>query len=135
MSPQPGVFRPLSSLNQNPNGFLSPGSVVGVPQFGWWYPKCHIVTLEIHESMIRDSNESENCCDYFLVPLEVSFLSLLLLPSSFPLCLFYFHSFLLSLVFLPSFRSFRCFCGIFTPIQIGEDEQPILTLRIFFQMG
>ena len=59
MSPQPGVFRPLSSLNQNPNGFLSPGSVVGssvrlvVPAVP------HQVTLEIHESFdTHFSNES-----------------------------------------------------------------------------
>ena len=63
MSPQPGVFRPLSSLNQNPNGFLSPGSVVGSSVL-WWYPDSTLWHWT-HESMIRDSNESENCCDDF----------------------------------------------------------------------
>ena len=111
----------------------------------------HQVTLEIHESFdTHFSNERDKLLAMISESSlqEVSFLSLLLLPSSFSLFLFCFHSFLLSLVFLPSFRCFCCshfsvsggfsnICGMFTrKIQIkGFRWTTHFDVVHMFQMG
>ena len=75
--------------------------------------------------------DSSHCCCCPLLFLYFYFVSIV---SFFLLC-----SFLLFVLFVAFVAhislggGFSNICGMFTPIQIGEDEQPILTLRIFFR--